>query len=169
MALRSERWSEAEEREEHERGGAAESEHAADPGWEEGRYTSSAIVVAIMAVACTGRQTDSTSPGATGDRTGGLTVSGTWGTTGIGPVYRESMTLSQVGTHVTGTGEYAMEAGRRGPTTIEGDWSAGTLTLSITRDYGLREKFTATLADATHLAGSLEIDGNRQSFSLAKR
>jgi len=128
-----------------------------------------AIAVAIMAVACTGRQTDSTSPGATGDRTGGLTVSGTWGTTGIGPVYRESMTLRQVGTHVSGTGEYAMEAGRQGPTTIEGDWSAGTLTLSITRDYGLREKFTGKLADATHLTGSLEIDGNRQSFSLAKR
>ena len=128
-----------------------------------------AIMAAIMAAACTGRQTDSTSPGATGDRTGGQSVSGTWATTGIGPVYRESMTLSQVGTHVTGTGEYAIEAGRQGPTTIAGDWSAGTLTLTITRDYGLRETFTAKLADATHLSGSLEIDGSKQGFTLAKR
>ena len=128
-----------------------------------------AIVVAIMAVACTGRQTDSTSPDATGDRTGGQTVSGSWATTAIGPVYRESMTLSQSGTHVTGTGTYAMEAGRQGPTTIAGDWSAGTLTLTITRDYGLRETFTARLVDAAHLSGSLEIDGSKQNFSLAKR
>jgi hypothetical protein len=128
-----------------------------------------AIVAGIMAAACTGRQTDSTSPGVTGDRTGGQTVSGSWATTAIGPVYRESMTLSQSSTHVTGTGVYAMEAGRQGPTTIEGDWSAGTLTLTITRDYGLAETFTARLTDATHLIGSLQIDGNKQSFSLAKR
>ena len=128
-----------------------------------------AIVAAIMAAACTGRQTDSTSPAVTGDRAGGQTVSGSWATTAIGPVYRESMTLSQSGTHVTGTGAYAMEAGRQGPTTITGDWSGSTPTLTITRDYGLAETFTAKLADATHLTGSLEIDGNRQSFQLAKQ
>jgi hypothetical protein len=128
-----------------------------------------AIVVAIMAAACTGRQTDATSPGATGDRIGGQTVAGTWATTGIGPVYRESMTLTQTGTHVTGTGQYALEAGRQGPTIIEGDWVASTLTLRINRDYGVQETFTAKLTDATHLAGSLQIDGIKQSFSLAKR
>jgi hypothetical protein len=128
-----------------------------------------AITVAIMAASCTGRQTDSTSPGITGDLTGGASVSGTWATTGIGPVYRESMTLTQSGRHVTGTGQYALEAGRQGPTTIEGDWSSGALTLTITRDYGLRETFTGKLADATHLDGSLEIEGNKQSFRLAKR
>jgi hypothetical protein len=122
-------------------------------------------LVAIMAASCAGRQDDTLTP----SLTGGQTISGTWATTGIGPVYRESMTLAQSGSHVTGTGQYALEAGRQGPTTIEGDWSNGTLSLTITRDYGLSERFTGTLSDATHLTGALEIDGNKQELELAKR
>jgi hypothetical protein len=122
-------------------------------------------LVAIMAASCAGRQDDTLTP----SLTGGQTISGTWATTGIGPVYRESMTLAQSGSHVTGTGQYALEAGRQGPTTIEGDWSNGTLSLTITRDYGLSERFTGKLADATHLSGALEIDGNKQELELAKR
>jgi len=122
-------------------------------------------LVAIMAASCAGRQDDTLTP----SLTGGQTISGTWATTGIGPVYRESMTLAQSGSHVTGTGQYALEAGRQGPTTIEGDWSNGTLSLTITRDYGLSERFTGTLSDATHLSGALEIDGNKQELELAKR
>jgi hypothetical protein len=121
-------------------------------------------LVAIMAASCAGRQDDTLTP----SLTGGQTISGTWATTGIGPVYRESMTLAQSGSHVTGTGQYALEAGRQGPTTIEGDWSNGTLSLTITRDYGLSERFTGTLSDATHLTGALEIDGNKQELDLAK-
>ena len=122
-------------------------------------------LVAIMAASCAGRQDDTLTP----SLTGGQTISGTWATTGIGPLYRESMTLAQSGSHVTGTGQYALEAGRQGPTTIEGDWSNGTLSLTITRDYGLSERFTGTLSDATHLSGALEIDGNKQELELAKR
>ncbi len=122
-------------------------------------------LVAIMAASCAGRQDDTLTP----SLASGQTISGTWATTGIGPVYRESMTLAQSGSHVTGTGQYALEAGRQGPTTIEGDWSNGTLSLTITRDYGLSERFTGTLADATHLSGALEIDGNKQELELAKR
>jgi hypothetical protein len=126
-------------------------------------------LVAILGASCAGRQDDTISPGLTGDRTGGQTIAGTWATTGIGPVYRESMTLAQSGSHVTGTGQYALEAGRQGPTTIDGNWSNGTLLLTITRDYGLRETFTAKLSDAAHLSGTLEIDVNKQDFELAKR
>jgi hypothetical protein len=122
-------------------------------------------LVAIMAASCAGRQDDTLTP----SLTGGQPISGTWATTGIGPVYRESMTLAQSGSHVTGTGQYALEAGRQGPTTIKGDWSNGTLSLTITRDYGLSERFTGTLSDATHLSGALEIDGNKQELELAKR
>jgi len=72
-------------------------------------------LVAIMAASCAGRQDDTLTP----SLTGGQPISGTWATTGIGPVYRESMTLAQSGSHVTGTGQYALEAGRQGPTTIK--------------------------------------------------
>jgi hypothetical protein len=41
--------------------------------------------------------------------------------------------------------------------------------LTITRDYGLRETFTGKLTDATHLVGSLVIDGFKQDFNYAKR
>ena len=127
------------------------------------------VAAAIMAAACSGRQTDSTSPGTADDRIGRVTIAGAWAHTAIGPVYREFMTLSQSGTHVTGTGEYAIEAGRSGPTVVEGDWSGTTLTLTITRDYGLHETFTGRLTDATHLAGSLVIDGFSQDFKFAKQ
>ena len=79
------------------------------------------------------------------------------------------MTLTQAGDHVHGTGTYAIEAGREGPTTIDGTWSGKTLTLTITRDYGLRETFSGTLTDASHLAGTLTIDGFNQTFGFAKQ
>ncbi len=124
-----------------------------------------AIAAAIMGVACSSRQADSTAPGILGERP----VAGTWVHTGIGPVYRELMTLTQDGNRVSGTGTYAIEAGREGPTTIDGTRSGRTLTLTITRDYGLRETFTGTLTDPAHLVGMLAIDGYEQSFGYAKQ
>ena len=124
---------------------------------------------AIMGAACSTRQADSIAPGVTGDRLGNQTVAGTWAHTGIGPVYREFMTLTQTGDRITGTGTYAIEAGRTGPTTIDGTLSGKTLTLTITRDYGLTETFTGTFTDATHLAGTLAIDGSKQDFAYAKQ
>jgi hypothetical protein len=128
-----------------------------------------AISAAIMAAACTSRQTDATEPGVTGDRLGGTEVGGVWVHTAIGPVYRESMTLVQDGKRVSGTGTYAIEAGRTGPTTVDGTISGSALTLTITRDYGLVETFTGTLTDATHLSGTLAIGGSKQTFSYAKQ
>ena len=128
-----------------------------------------AMCAAIMAVACSTRQADSTSPDVTGDRLGNPGFSGVWVHTAIGPVYRESMTLSQMGAHVTGTGTYAIEAGRSGPTTIDGTVAGRTLTLTITRDYGLIESFTGHLTNATHLAGTLAVDGFEQGFGYAKQ
>lgn len=124
-----------------------------------------AMAAAIMSAACSARQADSGAPGILGERP----VAGRWAHTGIGPVYRESMTLEQDGDHVSGTGTYAIEAGREGPTTIDGRLSGRTLTLTITRDYGLRETFTGTLADPTHLTGTLAIDGSKQAFGYAKQ
>jgi hypothetical protein len=119
-----------------------------------------------MGVACSARQ-DSTAPGVTllGERP----AAGTWVHTAVGPAYRERMTLVQDGNRVSGTGTYAIEAGREGPTTIDGTLSGRTLTLTITRDYGVRETFTGTLTDATHLAGTLAVDGSRQAFGYAKQ
>jgi hypothetical protein len=79
------------------------------------------------------------------------------------------MTLAQDGDRVSGTGTYAIEAGRVGPTTIDGTIAGRTLTLTITRDYGLVESFTGRLTDATHLAGTLSIDGFAQDFAYTKQ
>jgi hypothetical protein len=133
------------------------------------RSTIISIGAAIMAAACSSRQADSTEPGVTGDRLGSTGVTGVWVHTAIGPVYRESMTLVQDGKHVSGSGIYAIEAGRTGPTTIDGTISGATLALTITRDYGLVESFIGTLTDATHLSGALAIDGSKQTFSYAKQ
>jgi hypothetical protein len=124
-----------------------------------------AIAAAIMGAACSSRQADSTAPGILGERP----VAGTWAHTMIAPAYREVMTLSQDDSRVSGTGTYAIEAGREGPTTIEGALSGRTLTLTITRDYGLRETFTGTLTDAAHVVGALVIDGHTQSFGYTKQ
>ena len=79
------------------------------------------------------------------------------------------MTLSQVGAHVTGTGTYAIEAGRAGPTAIDGSVAGSTLTLTITRDYGLVESFTGELTNTTLLVGTIVIDGFAQNFAYAKQ
>ena len=128
-----------------------------------------AAIAAIMSTACSTRQPDSTSPGVTGDRLGSGSIGGTWAHTAIGPVYRESMTLTQTGSHVSGTGTYAIEAGRAGPTTVAGDWSGNKLTLIITRDYGLVETFSGTLTDAKRLDGTLVIEGFQEPFSYARQ
>jgi hypothetical protein len=125
--------------------------------------------VAIMAAACSTRQADSTSPSLTGDRLGDATISGFWANTAIGPYYRESMTLTQDGNHVTGTGRYAIEAGRTGPTTIDGALAGKSVTLTITRDYGVVETFAGTLTDARHLSGTLAIEGAKGSFEYVKQ
>src|SRR5690349_14798843 len=106
---------------------------------------------AILAAACSSRQSESTSPELSAEQGAAKTVAGTWGHTAIGPVYRELMTLTQTGDHVSGTGTYAIEAGRQGPTTIDGTLSGKTVTITITRDYGLKESFTGTLNDSSHL------------------
>lgn len=129
------------------------------------RTSIAAIGAAIMALACSARQTDSTAPGILGERP----AAGTWVHTVIGPAYREVMTLAQDGARVTGTGTYAIEAGRAGPTMIDGTITGSTLTLTITRDYGLVESFTGRLTDATHLAGTLSIDGFTQGFGYTKQ
>jgi len=79
------------------------------------------------------------------------------------------MVLIQEGDHVSGTGTYAIEAGRTGPTTIDGTVAGRTLTLTVRRDYGLVETFTGTLSDATHLTGVLEIESSTQSFGYVKQ
>ena len=129
------------------------------------RTSISTIAAAIMALACSARQADSTAPGILGDRP----VAGRWAHSVIGPAYREVMTLAQDGDRVSGTGTYAIEAGRAGPTTIDGTIAGRTLTLTITRDYGLVESFTGRLTDATHLAGTLSIDGFAQDFAYTKQ
>ena len=115
---------------------------------------------AIMGLACSACQADSTGPNG---------LSGAWVNTVVWPHYRESMTLSQAGAHVTGTGTYAMEAGRAGPTTIDGTVSGRTLSLTITRDYGEVETFAGRLTDATHLLGFLTIDGYVQGIRYEKQ
>lgn len=127
------------------------------------------IGAAIMGTACSNRQADSTSPRLTGDHSGSTAVSGTWANSAIGPYYRESMTLTQTGDHVSGTGTYAIEAGRTGPTTIDGMLTGKTVTLAITRDYGLVETFTGSLTDATHLTGTLAMDGSKGAFSYVRQ
>ena len=130
-----------------------------------------ASAAAIMVAACSARQADSTSPNVTGDRLGSTTVAGSWVNVSatVVPLYRESMTLTQSGDRVTGKGTYAMEAGRTGPTTIDGTLVGSSLTLTITRDYGLVETFTGKLTDAKHLSGNLVIENSKQSIAYAKQ
>lgn len=118
------------------------------------------LSAAIMGVACSACQADSTGPNS---------LSGVWANTAVRSLYRESMTLSQVGAHVMGTGTYALEAGRTGPTTIDGTLSGSRLTLTITRDYGQVETFSGRLTDATHLLGFLTIDGSVQGIGFEKQ
>jgi hypothetical protein len=131
-----------------------------------------AAAATLSAATCQSRRPASPPPQAqpappSSDASASGGVAGAWAHREMPVRYLETMNLAVTGEHVAGTGTYMMEGGRSGSTTIAGTWRGGTLTLDITRDTGVRERWTGRL-EAGKLAGQLTIDGNTQPFAFER-
>jgi hypothetical protein len=73
------------------------------------------------------------------------------------------MQLTVQGNTVTGTGTYALEAGRSGALTVSGSVNGSQLSLSFAYDYGATASYAATFADDSHLTGTLSNGGGSSS------
>jgi hypothetical protein len=91
------------------------------------------------------------------------TLTGTWVAQFSVEGSRLGWTLAQAGTTLSGTGQYAIEAGRSGTLTVTGTYLALNVTADLQYDYGLQETFTGMLTDANHLKGTLGPDGSGAS------
>ena len=70
-----------------------------------------------------------------------------------------SMTLQETGQQVTGSGNYAIEAGRSGTYQITGTADNTSFNLTFTYDYGPTATYAGQITDASHLNGSLQQTG----------
>ncbi len=74
------------------------------------------------------------------------------------------LTLNQAGPIVTGTGTYAIEAGRAGILQVAGTYTAPAISLTLSYDYGTARTFTGTRLDANHIGGTFS-DGGVVTFT----
>lgn len=84
---------------------------------------------------------------------------GTWTQTGLGAGSRV-FTLQVVGTTVTGTGSYSIEAGASGTLTVTGSISGTNIMLNLAQDNDVTFHLNATLATPHTLTGSLFTTGD---------
>jgi len=81
------------------------------------------------------------------------TLAGTWAETFSILGASLVVTLDAAG---SGSGTYAIEAGRSGVVHVTGSVAATAVTLMFRYDYGPVRTFTGTLTDATHLTGTFD-------------
>jgi len=74
------------------------------------------------------------------------------------------LTLSSFGTSLSGTGQYAIEAGRSGALTLTGSVSSLRVHLDIVYDDGAVAQFDGALSDRNTLTGALH-NGTPQSLT----
>jgi len=82
------------------------------------------------------------------------TLSGDWGPSTSLVGSRWTMHLAEHGASLTGTGDYAFEAGRAGTLAVSGTVVGAQVTLDITYDYGLREHFVGVHTNLDVLHGT---------------
>jgi hypothetical protein len=104
--------------------------------------------------------------GCTNDLAPHTGLSGTWAADYNLPGASLVLQLSQLGTAISGTGTYTIEAGRAGTTQIGGVYTPPDITFVIRYDYGLVETYTGTVTDAQHMTGTMA-DSLGQGFDVS--
>jgi hypothetical protein len=82
-------------------------------------------------------------------------LSGTWAATYSFPGSSLVLTLSQVGTGITGTGTYQMEAGGGGTVEVVGVYDRPSVSLTLHFAPGQDQQYSGTVQDGSHIAGAL--------------
>jgi len=79
-----------------------------------------------------------------------------------------TMTITQRGTAVSGTGTYSVEAGRGGTIVIVGTYARPHLALQFSYDTGSISQFTALVSDS-RIVGVEAFDGVRDSLTFTRQ
>jgi hypothetical protein len=71
---------------------------------------------------------------------------------------------------IAGGGTYAIEAGRAGTLQVSGTYARPDISLTIARDFGLRQVFAGTVLDSRHMAGTITDEaGHSSPLSFTRR
>lgn len=92
-------------------------------------------------------------------------LQGTWAAEFNLPGASLVLDITQVDPTVAGRGTYAIEAGRAGTLHLSGSYTRPTISLTIERDYGLRETYTGTVIDSHHIRGAIA-DSTGRAYPL---
>lgn len=84
-----------------------------------------------------------------------LNLSGSWAATYPFPGSSLVLTLTQVGTSVTGTGTYQMEAGPAGTLQVVGNYHEPHVSLTLHFDSGQDNAYAGRVLDGSHITGAL--------------
>ena len=87
-------------------------------------------------------------------------ITGNWATPFSIPGSKTTLSLTQVGTRVVGSGTYAIEAGRSGTFTVTGTMTDGNFAATLIYDYGTTVTYSGTLPDANDLTGTIHSTAN---------
>ena len=82
-------------------------------------------------------------------------LSGTWAATYPFPGSSLVLTLTQVGSFVTGTGTYGMEAGPAGTLQVVGTYHEPSVSLTLHYDRGQDAAYVGRVLDGSHITGAL--------------
>lgn len=97
-------------------------------------------------------------------------LQGTWAANFNIPGASLVLDLTQSDVTVSGSGTYAIEAGRNGILQVSGSYARPSVTLRIVFDYGRTETYAGTVLDTQHMRGTVSDSTGRQSpLSFTRR
>ena len=97
-------------------------------------------------------------------------IGGTWAADFAIPGASLVLTIDQVDSSLTGSGTYAIEAGRAGTLQVVGTYACPTVTMSLQYDHGLRATFTGTVNGSRQMSGTLaDTLGHSSSLTLMRQ
>lgn len=101
------------------------------------------VLFGLLFLGCT---TDLAAPGA---------LQGTWAADFNFPGASLVLNITQVDGSITGSGTYAMEAGRSGTLRLSGAYTPPDISLSLERDDGLKQTYNGTVLDSQRMTGAI--------------
>lgn len=92
-------------------------------------------------------------------------LQGTWAADFTLPGASLVLDITQADGPITGSGTYAIEAGRAGTLQVRGSYTPPGISLTIQRDFGLRQTYTGMVLDSRHMTGTMA-DSTGRVFAL---
>jgi hypothetical protein len=97
-------------------------------------------------------------------------LQGTWAADFNLPGASLVLNITQTDRTIAGGGTYAIEAGRAGTLQVSGSYDRPSISLTIERDYGLKQIYTGTVLDSQHMTGTTaDSTGRKVALTFIRR